>query len=123
MSDRKLPTDDDIDELTRTIETTPWEVEDWELDTGMYDATTLTVEVTWAPQSPQSATERQQLQTAKEVVERLEADHEEGAPVLAVITELTDMEDVDRRRAKALLDSLRQRGEVYEPTKDTLRVT
>lgn len=69
--------------------------------------------------TPKSQTDR--IKTVKKTISRLEQEHEIGAPLEAVIDELSD--DYDASQIRHEIDQLKQKGEYYEPRTDYLRST
>lgn len=66
-------------------------------------------------------THKQVLSNAIEAV-IAEAEHDNGAPVKEVITKVTKR-DMTENQARNLINSMRKKGELYEPKADHLRLT
>lgn len=58
----------------------------------------------------------------EDIIERVEDQHEIGAPVDEVLM-LAEQSGLERNQAEDALESLRQKGKVYEPQTDHLRMT
>lgn len=69
-----------------------------------------------------SNSEDEQLEALKSIVSDLELEHADGAPEEMAISEASDR-GLDKSRAEELLQELRHRGEVYEPSMERLRTT
>lgn len=62
------------------------------------------------------------LENIKEVIADIEAEYEDGAPV-DVVLERAEEYGMDPSQTEHEIDKLKQKGEVYEPSTDTLRTT
>lgn len=69
--------------------------------------------------TPKSQSDR--IKTVKQTISRLEQEHEIGAPLEAVVDELSD--DYDPSQIRHEIDQLKQKGEYYEPRTDYLKST
>jgi len=70
-----------------------------------------------------SETERDRIKGLKHLIEVLEDEHDEGAPVDRVLTLPSAKLDLTRSVAEREVENLRRKGEVYEPRTDYLRTT
>jgi len=70
-----------------------------------------------------SVGQRDRIKAVKQVTERLDSEHEEGAHIDAVIDECVSELDMDPERVAGEIEKLRTKGEVYEPKADHLRTT
>jgi len=117
------PTPDEIAELVAHLETeTDWSVEDWQFQAAMYDGPTLDLELDWSPDADIDHDGDGTRQIVRSVVDRY--DGGDGATVSNVIAEtLSRADDADEEDVRHALETLKQRGEVYEPDAGYLRVT
>lgn len=119
------PTPDDIDELIDAInDGFPWTVEDWTHETGMFDEPTVTVTLQWNPLSALNDGEIGGIVTElRETIDE-KSDGKMGADIDTVVKSVADtISNADERDVRSALSNLKQRGEVYQPTADTLRTT
>jgi len=70
----------------------------------------------------QDLSDREQVQNIRGIIDDIEDEFEEGAPVDEVITHAA-MIGLEPDKAKHEIEKLKQRGEVYEPRTDHLRTT
>jgi len=83
-------------------------------ETGKFDADVV--------ESGMSKTQRDRIKNVKSLIEELERDHEDGAPVSKVIAQANEI-GMEPEDVEAELEKLRNKGEIYEPTEDHLRTT
>lgn len=101
-----------------------WEIDDYEFEIGMWDGPELSITlVPTVPDDEQPDTEQQDDSVdLKEIIWVREDEHEDGASKETVIEDAMaaglSEEEVERR-----LDNLKQKGQIYEPRSDRLRVT
>lgn len=109
-----------VEKLTEEIdELDNWSVEDWHFEGGMYEEIQVSVEVRYSPPLTYRVTDEDgNKKTAKEVVEELEGDYERGVPYGVVIERFIQLGFSDR-----VLDTLKAKGEVYEPEEGHFRTT
>jgi len=70
-----------------------------------------------------SKTQRDRIKSVKAIISEVELEHAEGAPVDVVIETLTDEYDIPTAKIDAEIGKLREKGEIYEPTRGHLRVS
>ncbi|MFB6161440.1 MAG: AAA family ATPase, partial [Haloferacaceae archaeon] len=83
-------------------------------ETGQFDADVV--------ETGTSKSQRDRIKNLKGLIEDVETDYEEGAPVEEVL-ERADEIGLDRSKAEQEIESLKKKGEVYEPSLDHLRTT
>ena len=69
-----------------------------------------------------SKTQRDRIQNIKTLIEDIEQEYDEGAPV-DVVEERAEEAGMDASKVEHEIEKLRRQGEVYEPTTDHLRTT
>jgi len=129
------PTPDDIATLTDAIEDceVAWSVDDWSYQTGLHEESELERTVTWEPPTGEldpdvvstgtSSEQRERIETIKDVVVRVEAEQDKGAPIWDVARIAVSEFGLSPHAAHHELDKLRTKGEVYEPQQGYLRTT
>jgi len=90
------------------------------LDIG-YDPETGAIDIDLA-EGRTSQSQRDRIKNIKGLISELEDEYDEGAPV-DVVLEKADVVGMDESKAEHEIDKLKQKGEVYEPSTDTLRTT
>jgi replicative DNA helicase Mcm len=83
-------------------------------ETGEFDADVV--------ETGQSKSQRDRIKNLKGLIEDIEAEYEEGAPVEEVLDRADEI-GLDRSKAEDEIEKLRRKGEVYEPSQDNLRTT
>lgn len=111
------PSETDVESLAEQIDARPWSVEGYTFEGGSDDSFTVTLEVEWVGTRRHDRADRREVIA---VVEQLEDQYDEGAP-LSVIYDRAADRDVARDTAAEIVDELRRQGDVYEPTTDHLR--
>jgi DNA replicative helicase MCM subunit Mcm2 (Cdc46/Mcm family) len=105
---------DDVDELLARINATDdWIVRDWDFSAGMYDAGKVTISVKWQPKLSD-----EKEHAVRDLIERLENDNEDGAPIDDVLSKADDPETAEK-----VIEKMRQQGELYKPTSGFVRTT
>ncbi|MFB6082260.1 MAG: minichromosome maintenance protein MCM [Halanaeroarchaeum sp.] len=69
-----------------------------------------------------SKSQRDRIKNIKALIEEIEPDFDEGAPVEEVLARAEEV-GMERGKAEHEIEKLKQRGEVYEPSTDHLRTT
>ncbi|MFB6134050.1 MAG: MCM family protein, partial [Halanaeroarchaeum sp.] len=69
-----------------------------------------------------SKSQRDRIKNIKTLIEEIEDDFEEGAPIDEILARAEEV-GMERSKAEHEIDKLKQRGEVYEPSTDHLRTT
>lgn len=72
--------------------------------------------------SGMTATQRQRVNTLKEIISELEQKSHAGAPVEEVLERATD-EGIGSSEAEHEIEKLKQKGELYQPSNDTIRTS
>jgi replicative DNA helicase Mcm len=83
-------------------------------ETGEFDADVV--------ETGTSKTQRDRKKNLKALIEEIEDEYEEGAPVEEVLAR-ADETGIDRTKAEEEIENLKKRGELYEPSLDHLRTT
>lgn len=112
-----VPDPEEIEALVERINEGPWKVTDWDYSTGAYAPSEIEIDAEWNP----TIDDRETIGEAKSVIAGLEDQHEHGAPVNRVLDELG--EELGIEYPSAVVDALRQSGEIYEPVSDYYRTT
>lgn len=102
-----------------------WTVDDYQYTDGMYEDPTLTLELAADEAVVKTDTDADASDRAAviETIRDLEQTHDSGAPVDTVRHRVVDETDLTHDQAAAEIESLKRRGEVYEPARDYLRLT
>ncbi|MFW6384178.1 MAG: LAGLIDADG family homing endonuclease [Halodesulfurarchaeum sp.] len=111
LSDTVEP--EDADRALEIVDTTLKEI-GMDPETGQYDADVI--------ETGQSKSQRDRIRTIKELIEDVEAEFDEGAPVEEILARAEEV-DMDRSKAEHEIEKLKQQGEVYEPSTGHLRTT
>ncbi|AGB36040.1 LAGLIDADG family homing endonuclease [Natronococcus occultus] len=83
-------------------------------ETGEFDADIV--------EAGTSKSQRDRIKNIKGLISDIEEEYDEGAPV-DIVLERADEIGMDESKAEHEIDKLKQKGEVYEPSTDTLRTT
>ncbi|MDG5757832.1 ATP-binding protein [Natronococcus sp. A-GB1] len=83
-------------------------------ETGEFDADIV--------EAGTSKSQRDRIKNIKGLISDIEEEYDEGAPV-DIVLERADEIGLDESKAEHEIDKLKQKGEVYEPSTDTLRTT
>ncbi|MFB6146239.1 MAG: ATP-binding protein [Halobacteriaceae archaeon] len=83
-------------------------------ETGEFDADVV--------ETGTSKSQRDRIKTIKQLIEEIEQEYEDGAPVEAVLSRADEV-GMDEDKAEHEIEQLRQKGEVYEPSQGHLRTT
>ncbi|WP_336327859.1 LAGLIDADG family homing endonuclease [Halovenus sp. HT40] len=104
------------EDAQRAIEIARYSLEDIGLDpeTGELDADMI--------ETGTSKSQRDRIKNVLQLIESIEDEYDEGAPVDVVI-ERAEEEGMDTSKAEHEIDKLKQKGEVYEPRNNHLRTT
>jgi replicative DNA helicase Mcm len=84
-------------------------------ETGNFDADIV--------ETGTSKTQRDRIKDLKGLIEELEDEYDEGAPVSEVVSRAGEELGLDESKAEKEIENLRRKGEVYEPRTDYLRTT
>lgn len=127
------PTPDDIEEVTHVIDEgdLPWNVDDWNFKTGLYEQSELELTVKWDPQGGEfdaevvetgtSAEQRTRIKNVKGLVSQIETGHADGAPIQDVARAAVGDIGMSPQAVHREIEKLRTKGEVYEPKQGHLR--
>jgi replicative DNA helicase Mcm len=104
------------EDAQRAIDIARYSLEDIGLDpeTGELDADMI--------ETGTSKSQRDRIKNVLQLIEAIEDEYDEGAPVDVVI-ERAEEEGMDTSKAEHEIDKLKQKGEVYEPRTNHLRTT
>ncbi|MFB6218319.1 MAG: AAA family ATPase, partial [Halobacteriaceae archaeon] len=83
-------------------------------ETGEFDADVI--------ETGTSKSQRDRIKTIRSLIDEIEADYDEGAPVEEVL-DRAEEQGTERSKAEHEIDQLKQKGEVYEPKQGHLRTT
>ncbi len=83
-------------------------------ETGEFDADIV--------EAGTSKSQRDRIKNLKQLISDIEEEYDDGAPV-DIVMERADEIGMDQSKAEHEIDKLKQKGEVYEPSTDTLRTT
>jgi Predicted ATPase involved in replication control, Cdc46/Mcm family len=84
-------------------------------ETGEFDADIV--------ETGTSKNQRDRIKNLKHLIEDIEADYDEGAPVDEVIEQAISELGLSESKAEGEIENLRAKGEVYEPRTGSLRTT
>ncbi|MFB6127171.1 MAG: LAGLIDADG family homing endonuclease [Halolamina sp.] len=106
----------DAEDADRAIEITRSCLEDIGVDpeTGEFDADVV--------ETGTSKTQRDRIQNIRGLIEDIEAEYEDGAPIEEVLDRADEI-GMDPGKAEEEIEKLRRKGEVYEPQQGHLRTT
>lgn len=118
----------EIQDLLDSLEESGWIVRDY--DPTVDPNESLSVDVSLERQDTEelqdfgtSKEQRDRITGVKEVIERLSENTEHGAPTTEVIRKTADELDANPSFIKHEITRLKEKGEIYEPKADHLRVT
>jgi len=105
-----------VEDAQRVIEIVRSSMEDIGVDpeTGELDADVV--------ESGTSKSQRDRIKNIKHLIDDLEQEYDEGAPI-DVVVERAEEIGMDESKAEHEIEKLKQKGEVYEPRTDHLRTT
>ncbi|QLG50069.1 minichromosome maintenance protein MCM [Natrinema halophilum] len=83
-------------------------------ETGEFDADIV--------EAGTSKSQRDRIKNLKQLISDIEEEYDDGAPV-DIVLERAEEVGMDHSKAEHEIDKLKQKGEVYEPSTDTLRTT
>ncbi|QSX00907.1 minichromosome maintenance protein MCM [Haloterrigena alkaliphila] len=83
-------------------------------ETGEFDADIV--------EAGTSKSQRDRIKNLKQLISDIEEEYDDGAPV-DIVMERADEIGMDQSKAEHEIEKLKQKGEVYEPSTDTLRTT
>jgi replicative DNA helicase Mcm len=83
-------------------------------ETGQFDADVV--------ETGRSKTQRDRVKNIRQLINDIEGEYEQGAPVEEVLERAEDV-GMDRSKAEHEIEKLRRQGEVYEPSSGHLRTT
>ncbi|RKD93531.1 minichromosome maintenance protein MCM [Halopiger aswanensis] len=83
-------------------------------ETGEFDADIV--------EAGTSKSQRDRIKNLKQLISDIEEEYDDGAPV-DIVLERAEEVGMDQSKAEHEIDKLKQKGEVYEPSTDTLRTT
>ena len=69
-----------------------------------------------------SKTQRERIKNLRTLIQEIETEYDEGAPVGEVLDRASEL-GMDEAKAEHEIEKLKQKGEVYEPSTNTLRTT
>jgi len=84
-------------------------------ETGEFDADIV--------ETGTSKNQRDRIKNLKHLIENIEADYDDGAPVDEVIEQAISELGLSESKAEGEIENLRAKGEVYEPRTGSLRTT
>jgi replicative DNA helicase Mcm len=106
-----------IDDVERALQLVEESMRDVGMDpeTGEYDADVV--------ETGTSHSQRERIKTAKNLVEELATQNMDGAPHDEVVETLTEELSIREKKAVSTIETLRRKGELYEPNTDHYRTT
>ncbi|MFC5368509.1 LAGLIDADG family homing endonuclease [Salinirubrum litoreum] len=106
----------EIEDAERVIEIVRSCLQDIGVDpeTGQFDADVV--------ETGRSKTQRDRVKNIRQLINDIEGEYEQGAPVEEVLERAEDV-GMDRSKAEHEIEKLRRQGEVYEPSSGHLRTT
>jgi replicative DNA helicase Mcm len=106
----------EIEDAERVIEIVRSCLQDIGVDpeTGQFDADVV--------ETGRSKTQRDRVKNIRQLINDIESEYEQGAPVDEVLERAEDV-GMDRSKAEHEIEKLRRQGEVYEPSSGHLRTT
>jgi replicative DNA helicase Mcm len=106
----------DLEDAERVIDVVQSSLRDVGMDpeTGEFDADIIETEM--------SKSQRDRVKNLKALIEEIEAEYEEGAPVEEVIDRADEL-GMNESKADHEVEKLKQKGELYEPRQGHLRTT
>ena len=114
---------EELVDLLDTIEEQGWKINGYDTDLDMYEQVPTTIHVQYDPDSDPNPPNQNTTGEIEEIIEKIEFQHEEGAPTEAVIDWAVSDWDYDREDVKERLSELKAKGEIYEPTTGHLKTT
>jgi replicative DNA helicase Mcm len=104
------------EDASRVIKIVRDQMEDIGVDpeTGEFDADVV--------EAGTSKSQRDRIKNLKHLIEELESEYDEGAPVDVVVDRAEEI-GMETGKAEHEIEKLKQKGEVYEPSTDHLRTT
>lgn len=126
MSDNKATLDEVesvIEQITTDVETR-FTVDDYEFDGGAGKQTRLRITLRTAPRTGELDGQRDRIKTVKELIADMNqhTDDELGVSIDAVVACACEL-GINAKKARAEIDKLRTRGEIYEPESGRVRLT
>jgi hypothetical protein len=124
QTDRRHEALDALDELENHLETTPWDVDEQEFSADMWHGQSVTLQLMYSP-ADESLTggDIPDLNgEIKTILAEMETQHVEGVPKDHAIDNIAEELSIDEEAARDKIESLRLKGDVYEPQTDRLRV-
>lgn len=98
-------------------------VESCLLNIGVYSGTDASKTNAVDSNSGNSQDGRYQTEDLKQVLDRIETEHEQGIPEEVAVSEITDQYGLSKEKAEHEIEKLRRLGMVYEPSSGFLRTT
>jgi len=126
MSDNKATLDEVesvIEQITTNVDTR-FTVDDYDFDGGAGEQTTLTITLQTAPRTGELHGQRDRIKTVKELIADMSqhTDDEPGVAIDAVVACACEL-GINAKKARAEIDKLRTRGEIYKPESGRVRCT
>jgi replicative DNA helicase Mcm len=103
---------EDAERVTEIVESCLREI-GMDPETGEFDADVV--------ETGTSKSQRDRIKSLKGLIQDIEADYEEGAPVEEVLDRADEI-GMDRSKAEAEIEKLKNKGDIYQPKQDHLRV-
>jgi DNA replicative helicase MCM subunit Mcm2 (Cdc46/Mcm family) len=112
-----------IEQITTDVDTR-FVVDDYAFDGGAGEQTTLTITLRTAPNVGELHGQRDRIKTVKELIADMSqhTDDEPGASIEAVVTCACEL-GMEADTARAEIDNLRTRGELYTPRDGRVSLT
>jgi len=122
MTNDDRPAPSDVESYLEEIERDGWSVEDYSASYGSDDPVTVTVELEWGwtPAVLDSETQRDLAKAVKHAIKET-GNEGGGAHVDVVVEYVAENVDAPPEAIEATVETLKEKGEIYQPNKDHLR--
>jgi len=104
-----------------------WEIDDWEFESGRYSGSALTLTLSWSACEERSVIKEgtkqaERVKNLLDIVAKLEGDFDKGVPV-DVVVEAAEEVGITTEEAAQEVETLKQKGEIYQPHAGRVRTT
>jgi replicative DNA helicase Mcm len=84
-------------------------------ETGQFDADVV--------ETGTSKTQRDRKMNLRKLIDEIEGEYQKGAPIDEVLAQAVEVLGIEEAKAEKEIESLKRKGELYEPSQDHLRTT
>lgn len=121
------PTRKEIDEQLENAINDSWMLVDYEYSEGQYETARLTIELEYSPPSELESLVGQTdagqvVKLVKNAIRKHQDSDGHGAPIDDVVDKLVSKHGVTADQAETAVQELKNKGDIYEPQTDHLRV-